>query len=182
MGNLLKLTRKTGFFGRGAKIEILDEKGLPFYTYKPAGKIIKINLPAGIYVVKEGSLTPAKSVHNYSNPRLNLPKKTRFPIPKNIKVEYLKNPNKATIDLIRGHITMDTSFLSMPKFIRIYVLFHEIGHYYYKSEEGADRFAQVEMLKRGYNPSQIHQASEFTLSHHAGERKKKTKQYLKHAK
>ena len=180
-GRIIKITKKKGFFGKGEKILINDEKGLPFYNYKPAGKTIKFNLPAGIYTLVEGQISPISGVHSYTNPPLKLPA-PRFKVPRRIHVEYKRNPNKATINLITGVVTMDNSFLDMPKFIRIYVLFHEIGHYFYKGEEGADRFAQVEMLRRGYNPSQIHQASEFTLSHHASERKGKTKKYLQKAK
>ena len=75
---------------------------------------------------------------------------------------------------------MDEFFLQLPRYMRVYVFFHEIGHYYYESEEGADRVAQIEMLKRGYNPSQIDQASKATLNDSS--RKHYTTGYLKKVK
>jgi hypothetical protein len=51
----------------------------------------------------------------------------------------------------------------------MYILLHEVGHYFYsgqgqKSEIYCDLFSANEMLKIGFNPSQIKWAQSGTLS------------------
>lgn len=176
----IKLTRVTGFKGEGSIIRILDEKGLPFYQFKPSTGNARFNLPRGIWQVAEGKITPLAAPVKYESKPLKLPP-PRVAIPKKIKLTFAPNPHKCTINLNKGTIVMDSGFLEAPKFIRVYILFHEIGHYYFKGEEGADRYAAEQMLKRGYNPSQIQQASSVTLSNseHALLRKGKVLNYAK---
>jgi hypothetical protein len=48
---------------------------------------------------------------------------------------------------------------------------HEIGHYYYYSENKCDNFAKNKMLKMGFNPSQIAKSIHEALSNKSLKRK-----------
>jgi hypothetical protein len=52
-----------------------------------------------------------------------------------------------------GLIEKGRKFYDYPKPIRVFFLLHELGHFYYKTEEYADLFALVHYLKMGYNRS-----------------------------
>lgn len=141
-----------------------------FYIYNnKKNKCVKFNLPVGVYFT-ENNLNELKKPVNYK--KIILPPKERdLKKPENINVNYVDNPNKCTIFLSSGEIFLDNSFKNFPSFVRLYVLFHEIGHYHYNTEKFCDLFAAKNMLERGYNPSQIYFASKFSLSRLGEDRK-----------
>ena len=105
-----------------------------------------------------------------------LPKKNHNPktLP-DLKVFFGENPNKCSVFIEKGIILFDNSFKEYPPFVLQFILYHEIGHFYYrgeglKSENNCDVFASHYMLKRGFNPSQIKIAQGITLN--SGLRKK----------
>lgn len=53
----------------------------------------------------------------------------------------------------RGLIETSTSFSTLPAAIRFFILLHETGHIFYKTEWKCDLFALHEFLKAGYNES-----------------------------
>jgi hypothetical protein len=57
-----------------------------------------------------------------------------------------------------GVIEKGARFDSFPKMIGDFILWHEIGHFYYETEEYCDLFALVNCLKRGYNRSMCYYA------------------------
>jgi len=173
----ISITNKTGFFSPDRELKIYDKDRKPFYFHnKEGGRVF--NLPKGVYYTFN-KVKPLKRPKKYN---LILPKKERnIKKPKKIKVYFGNNPNKASIVLKKGIILMDTSFKKYPRFVIEYVLQHELGHYYYKSETGADSYARVQMLKKGYNPSQIGMSSRITLSPSSKQRIKKCYNYLKKA-
>lgn len=63
----------------------------------------------------------------------------------------------------RGIIETSREFEEFPKQIQDFILWHEIGHFYYETEEKADLFALVNCLKRGYNRSMCFYALSFIL-------------------
>ena len=87
----------------------------------------------------------------------------RFQLPKTVRIIWATNPRKAVISLPDGVIVCDPSLKTLPEFCLMFVLFHEIGHYFYEDEKECDRFAAEEMHRRGFNPSQILIATELTL-------------------
>ena len=52
-----------------------------------------------------------------------------------------------------GVIERGKKFYTFPKPMRVFFLLHEIGHFFYKTEEYCDLFALVHFVRMGYNPS-----------------------------
>lgn len=52
-----------------------------------------------------------------------------------------------------GAIEVDNKFLSYPLPFQKFLLYHELAHLFYSSEENCDLFALVAMLRLGYNRS-----------------------------
>ena len=140
-------------------IFVYDRAGNLFYK---APALHCFNVPAGIYFI----------AGNYKTVPFRLPStQLKFPAPE-IKTEFngiagisiVNNPNKCSIDLKTGRIFIDYSFFQQINTIELlYVLLHEIGHYFYKTESKCDLFASNILSYLGYNPSQIFYASKNTL-------------------
>lgn len=140
------------------RVQVNDENGRPFYIFdRPEG--FTFTLPKGSYKLSGGTLIGRMRARNGHKETSSL----RFPLPKRVELVVAPNPFKACISLPDGIIVIDPSLLELPPFCLVFVLFHEIGHYWYKSEEACDRFAAEEMHRRGYNPSQIELASRMTM-------------------
>jgi hypothetical protein len=52
-----------------------------------------------------------------------------------------------------GIIEVSKEFYSYPAPVRLFILLHETGHYFYTSEESCDMWALVNYLRMGYNRS-----------------------------
>lgn len=166
----------TGFCCYDKRILINDDKGKPFYFYKnPHGKAINFNLPKGGYET-ENSIFEIPNPVKYALPKLP-PANISRRLPDKIEIRIAHNPNKCTVLFEGGKmlVIMDEQFRGYPKPFLIYILFHEVGHLFYtkrgtskreiiQAEINCDLFAQREMLKRGYNPSQTYLSNEITIS------------------
>lgn len=166
------IKQKGGFCSPSSIVKIYDKKGNVFYSHenKRGGKI-HFNLPAGTYKSEE-RIKPYK-FRVYKTRKPYKPERT-FPLPEKFTFKYVENPNKCTIYLDRGLIIWDKDFFnSLLKPEKVFILFHEIGHYFYSTEKKCDVFAAYYMLKMGYNPSQIFKSQNITLSNkpHTIERK-----------
>lgn len=161
---LLKLNKKTGFFNRGTSpVIILDNKGRIFYSCRWLTKPVRhFNLPKGEFFVKSGDIIKRKNPVKFRNKKLPPPE--RYWKQKRFKIKFAPNPNKATVYHDSGLIVFDPYFKDVPKFIFDFILYHEFGHQYYKTEHLADAYARNKMLKKGYNPSQIGLAPMIGLS------------------
>lgn len=162
----VRLTRP-GLFTAYGSVRVYSGGDL-FYTFDKSGPF-RFTLPVGEYGVHGGE---------YVRPLVPGDRRLPAPVvphgmPRRIRVVFAPNPNKCTIHLRQGLIVCDPSVLALPTCARTFILFHEIGHYIFNGAEGAavgpqeeacDRFAAVEMLRRGWNPSQVAIASEMTLS------------------
>ena len=73
------------------------------------------------------------------------------------------NPSKCSVCLRSGNVLLDHKIHAMPIPVLAFILSHEKGHYLYRTEWKCDAYARNEMLKAGYNPSQIAMATETTL-------------------
>jgi hypothetical protein len=149
--------KKTGFYNKNSNNEpvvITDLSGKIFYTDKWLNKPVKrFNLPKGKYLLKSGDIIRKNNPVSYRSKKL--PPFERYIKQKRFKIKFAPNPNKATVYHNEGLIVFDPVYKNCPKFIYDFILFHEFGHQYYKTEKHADTYARNKMLKRGYNPSQI---------------------------
>lgn len=169
----VSLSRPGVFLGFGPVR--VTEGGDLFYCFdRPGG--FKFTLPVGRYVV-EG----ARYVGPFKAPRALTFGRTSKRIPRRIRVVFAPNPNKCSIHLRRGLIVCDPSLRELPRVCLTFILFHEIGHFYWNNartpdeaeahERACDAFAAAEMLRAGWNPSQVAFAIDETLSPHSQGRK-----------
>lgn len=157
--SLISISEKTGFLNlNNAEVQIFDEEKKPFYFFKPKNK--KFNLPKGKYYTNN-ILKKLQKPLIYNLPKL--PKRQRNEI-KPVSLLIKKNSSTASIFLDTGQIIVDErKFFKFGKLQRDFVFLHELGHFFYDSEKDADLFACCEMLKIGYNPSQVITAQAGTL-------------------
>ncbi len=159
----LHLEKITGFESDYPVIEILDNAGDRFYYFvNENDERVTFNLPVGDYF----ACCPVKELRRpltYVTPKLPFSEKRLF-VPPVVEVYDEPNPNKASVSTAKGYIVIDPKFVSggIPR--EVFIKFHELGHYRYKTEWKCDVFSAHEMLKRGYNPSQCYYSSAFCLS------------------
>lgn len=135
------------------------KNGKPFYQHKREdGDKIKFNLPPGDYLT-EGSIFLLSNPIKYDFKRSRKREKENYTQPKELKVIFAPNPNKASVFLEDGVIVLDHSFKNADEVLLKYILYHEAAHYFYKSEHFCDEYAQERLLNEGYNKSQIIKAS-----------------------
>lgn len=149
-------SRHATAFRSTGRVQVSTTDGRPFYVFDNPGTF---TLPAGSYTLSGGSVIgrmPKRRGHEPSAP-------IRIPIPKKVRIVFAPNPFKAVISLPDGIIVADPSLRNLPAFCLAFILFHEIGHYYYADEESCDAFAADEMHRRGYNASQIAIAPQLTM-------------------
>lgn len=147
---VISISNKTGFESISNPVLIFDESGDIFYNYSPKGG--RFNLPAGRYFTNSIVKVLPQPL-KYKLPQK--PKPDRFLKPKNLKLSVKNNPNTATVYLKKSVIVIDAKkWNSLRKPEKDFILYHEIGHFFYISEKAADIFAVRQMLKAGYNPSQ----------------------------
>ena len=126
------------------------DSGEPFYVFGKGSRGFHFTLPAGTYRIDGGALIPG--VKHTPKRALAPSVALRFPFPPSVRVVWMDNPNTAQIDLPRGIIYADRGLLALPEFVRLFVLFHEIGHYWFKDEISCDKFATDQMISRGFQP------------------------------
>jgi len=166
---LISTNKKTGFKSiDGERVKIYrspkysDAENM--YDYTPKGTF---NLPSGTYYT-DNKLKQCKPV-NFS---LVLPKFERNEKPKNLKIVGGNHPHKCIVYRGRNLIVYDKSYFSKLKPIeKLFVLAHELGHYKYETELYCDLYAANELLKIGYNPSQIARCPFYALSDRNNDRK-----------
>jgi len=144
--------------GYRAVSPIIKKSGRDFYAFNGP---VHFNLPPGEYTTNT-ELTPCKPVkYRVKSER----KRERFDLkaPKKIQVKFADNPNKASIHLAEGYVILDNKYKEAPECMLKYILYHEIGHYFYTTESFCDEYATERLLEEGYNQSQIIWASEKSL-------------------
>lgn len=147
-------------------VKIFDNNGTLFYFKENREGKIHFNLPSGIYsTLNELNKSSVRKYKLYDLPKGNAIKK----LPKKFHIRFIKNPHKCSVNNSTHTIYFDYSFKSKPKPVLEYILFHELGHYFFsgqgqKSEILCDLFSANQMLIVGYNPSQIKWAQSGTLS------------------
>lgn len=71
----------------------------------------------------------------------------------------------ARIDVSTGEVQYSDFFLSLPKPIQDFIILHEIGHNYYKTETLADSYALYHYMQNYGNPSQAFYALAKVFKH-----------------
>ena len=176
----IRLNKKTGFKSKSPIVTVWTDEGEPFYIIKRKGTEILFNLPKGNYII-ECDFEILKSPVNYKLPKL--PKYERnITFPNFIEIVFCTNPNKCSIDLERGLVMCDFSIKNKTRAEQTFVMFHELGHYYYKTESHCDLFASYHMLKQGFNPSQLYFSVNGCLSDNSIDRKNHVLNFAKKVK
>lgn len=153
----LIVKEKSGFRNvTGNPVIILDSRGVPFYDTRDADKPVwEFNLPPGEYFVAQGKISQMVSPVRYDTIPLPKPERYKQQDPTLFKIEFEDNPNKCTIYWDKRKIVFDNKLKEFPLPTLMFILYHEHGHRYYKTEEYCDRYAANQMIDRGYNPSQV---------------------------
>jgi hypothetical protein len=157
----VKIETITGF-SSDSPVLIWEDKGgkRPFYQFPNE---TEFNLPRGIYYT-ENKLKTLKKPLKYLCPKLpEREKNIKIPV-KNF-LFFTENPNKCSVMKKENgtFIYMDNRFKTYPRPMKVFILFHELGHYLYYSEDFCDIFSADLMLKKGYNPSQCYHSSHHNL-------------------
>ena len=162
---------KTGYCSKDSPVLIYEKKRKKLFYYHKGNENGRFffNLPKGEYYTSNNIERCGEPIP-VNLPKLPPPEKQKT-LPKKVNVSFLENPNKASILVDKHKIFVDPKIMKLPLPSIVFVLFHEIGHYYYKDEKKCDLFAVREMLKRGFNPSQCGIAIDEALSDKSLERK-----------
>lgn len=138
------------------KFTLTDKNGIYFERFLD-GKTprIKFNIPdVGSY--KSSNSFDVTKVVDLEKPKLDftLPPYERHRLKDFIIVD---NPRltgtPARIFTEEGIVEKGRDFYRFSRPMRIFFLLHEVGHFYYKTEEFCDLFALVNFLQMGYNMS-----------------------------
>lgn len=165
----IKIKDITGFYSKNPVI-IFDENLKTFYEKINVPKNgLYFNLPKGIYYTFCNIQKLSEPIKQ-ALPILPKPEK-KVPF-KKIRVKVGENKNKATINISTGEVLLDKNIFDAKKQVSTFILLHEIGHFFYYSEEKCDLFAAYFMLKNGYNRTQIAHAIDAGLSSRSDCRKK----------
>ena len=170
----LNIPEKTGFrvLNPNAPILIRDKWGKLFYTTETmTPKVRAFNLPRGEYIVETGLISEEKIPVIFKLPTMPSPERVLPFDPSTFKIIFAPNPSKCTINWFTRVIKFDTSFKEKSIPVFRYILYHEFGHKFFKTEKYCDLFAVCKMLNEGFNPSQIGRAQIETLSDKADYRK-----------
>lgn len=160
--NTLRITRPStvSLVSKNKQAKVLDGKGrvIFFRNFKKPQKFA-VNLP------REGSYSFTGSevknvlplVPNAITFELPTPEREGlfkpFKIVENNDQKQMKG-TPARIFTEAGVIEVSDKFKSLPPQIRLFILLHEMGHFFYKTEWKTDTFALYYYLKMGYNSSQ----------------------------
>lgn len=140
-------------------VRIYSLNGKPFYFFN-SNKLVHFNLPAGTFLSEKP--LEKKPLKKYKLPALSKPERV-LKLPPNFTFYFTANPNTCSVLLDKGLIICDHKLRSYTTPALTFIYLHELGHYFYESEEACDRYAARRMLQAGFNPSQIAEAPRVTL-------------------
>lgn len=137
------------------RVEVLNDKGKVYYFRELFGKFsqIKFNIcHKGHYSIPEDCTI--EKIVPIEIERLNIvlppfDRNDEKPVVFKYNPDLLTSP--ARIFRKAGVIETGRYFKTLPFPIRLFILCHEIGHFYYTGEENADLYACKLYLDNGYN-------------------------------
>jgi len=138
-------------------VEIYDDRGKLFYYHPNKERKIVFNLPKGKYQ----SIGKVRRLDKfYPYPPLEKQNFSGLTIPRDIKIYEQENENKASIMLGKRKIIIDPKIKNHKyKFVPVFTIGHEIGHYiFHDDEKQCDIFSYNLGMLNGYNPSQMDKA------------------------
>lgn len=158
--------KKTGYRNvTGGPVVLLDERGIPFYdTNEVDKKVWEFNLPHGLYYILSGKFREKPSPVEYPLPYLPPAERMKADNPENYDIKFTENPFTGSVFWDLKGIYLDNSLKDVSIPCLVFVLYHEYGHRYYSTEQLCDLYAKREMLREGYNPSQVNCGIDGTLS------------------
>lgn len=172
----LTLDSVTGFESRDKTIRVTAPDGRTLYYFNnPKRKRVTFNLPSGEWETNS-RLERLKRPLKYRT--LKLPPHTRHGKIVPLHYEVGDNPNKCSIETSTGHVLIDEALARKDIPFLTFVLFHENAHFHYaggtlRGESLCDCWSAKQMLRRGYNPSQINYAQEYCLKERGVSRRRK---------
>ena len=139
-------------------VRVFDSKNELEYErifYNPTKECL-INLPnLGKYTLIVDNIVKIDYLGLIKNKPLVLPNFDRTPNDINIKIENTDiEGSPARINIKTKIVLVNKKYHKLPKYIRRFILAHEIGHLYYNSEEHSDLWATNYLFSLGYNQSQ----------------------------
>lgn len=142
---------------KNASIAVYGNGVLYYQNRFEAGRVFKINLPfaASYQFTGDGweflKTTPIqKTVRNIVLPP---PERDKIQFIKDVRIDNLsKSPARIYTD--KHTIVLNPKFYNYSVEVRLFILLHELGHFYYKTEWKCDTYAAYHFLKFGCNPSE----------------------------
>lgn len=170
---IFSIKKKTTIFTPDRHLKIFDVRGVIFYNSKWV-KNFKgyLTLPHGEYSTENNIYISNKRKNTYI-PKLHNYERNLGHDFSEFEIKFESNPNKCTINHDKKTIIFDNSFENAPRFQLVFILEHEKGHKFYKTEHKADHYAIRKMLQMGYTPIQILYAPLLTLSGRSYDRKRR---------
>lgn len=161
------------FPNRPNYFELRDANGdIYHFRYCRNTPRIKFNIPdPGVYTTNVPfTLVDVKPIEIPTTwPELPPPERDRWPASGVSKIEY--NPaikgTPVRIFTEEGVIETGNRFYEYPPVLRLFLLLHETGHYFYLTEEYCDLWALINYLRMGYNRSMAFFALNDILSRNA---------------
>jgi hypothetical protein len=155
------------------RFELRKPSGSLYFFRKTNGNMprIKFNMPRAGNFISNVPFEIVKIVTPIEIPT-NFPTLPKFERNRVRDVDFQDNPTltgtPARIFTQLGIIEKGQNFYTFPEPIRVFILLHEIGHFYYKTEEYCDMFALEHFLKMGYNKSTAYYCLEEILNESEG--------------
>lgn len=138
------------------RFEVLDDSGrVAFFRYLPDDcRAFKFNLPhKGDYVLPEGVKVAVKPLETAKLPVLPAKERDRM-TNENLRVVFTNlKGTPARVYTYHRVICITPNFYKLPLPTRLFILLHELGHFYYETEWKCDLFAYYWMLRLGHNHS-----------------------------
>ena len=177
---IYNLERKTGFRSKSPLVAVYTTEYEPFYVKEKKGEYTYFNLPKGEYII-EVEVERLVKPNKFDLPPL--PKfERKIKRPNEVKIIFGKNPNKCSIDLEAGVIICDWTIKAKGRAEQTFVIYHEFGHYFYKTESSCDKYATRRMIEEGFNPSQTVFSVNGCLSERSHQRKSEVYNFAKKVK
>lgn len=169
--------------GYAYRFELYNEKGDLYYFRDIADgqKEIKFNVQRAGTFTSNVDLFKVE-INDLKINQLNtpLPKPQKERTAKQIKIVY--NPNLTGTPARNfyklGIIEVGDKFMQQPYPVKVFIICHEIGHFFYHDEELADLFAAKLYIKKGFNRSTALHALTDILNFESNVNKDRLKKHL----
>lgn len=154
---------------RANYVQMRDDRGRVTYFrhLKGTPDNFSVNIPRSGSYFLEGDffITDLLPLH-HERPKFTLPPAERNKFkPFNIEINPNLKGTPARIFTDVGKVEIGQNFKQYPPQIRLFILLHELGHFYYITEWKADLFAAYWYINLGYNASNAFYALSKVLSH-----------------